>query len=42
MWGVQRPGAIVRGISPVVVVVCLSCGFIRLYATQPAQVLPQS
>jgi hypothetical protein len=39
---VQRPGAFVRGTSEVRAVVCLTCGLIRLYATQPANVLPHS
>jgi hypothetical protein len=41
-FGVQRAGAFVRGISTVFAVVCLGCGLIRLYATQPEKVLPQS
>ena len=41
-FGVQRPGAFVGGLSKVKAVVCLSCGLIRLYATQPEKVLPQS
>jgi hypothetical protein len=41
-FGVQRPGAFVHGLSKVAAVVCLNCGLIRLYATQPAKVLPHS
>jgi hypothetical protein len=41
-FGVQRPGAFVCGISEVAALVCLSCGLIRLHATQPGKVLPHS
>jgi hypothetical protein len=40
-WGVRRLGALFSGFSSARALVCSSCGFIRLYALNPAALQPK-